>query len=120
MRNSALCDDSSRVGASDDMQAFQALSYGDKWRITRFLAKGEAPPHSQMAAAAVELAELSTSGAGPCNAGSSAGSTAESGSFSGSIETGPPQGADNRLRLFARSESARTATRFLIVIYTLV
>jgi hypothetical protein len=41
--------------ASDDMQAFEALSYGDKWRVRRFLARGEAPSNPQMAAAAVEL-----------------------------------------------------------------
>lgn len=39
------------------MQAFQALSYGDKWRVTRFLANGEAPQDPRMAAAAVVLAE---------------------------------------------------------------
>lgn len=43
--------------ASDDMRAFQALSYGDKWRVRRFLARGEAPSNPRMAAAAVELGE---------------------------------------------------------------
>jgi hypothetical protein len=40
-----------------EMPAFQALSYGEKWRVTRFVARGEAPPNPQMAAAAVELGE---------------------------------------------------------------
>jgi hypothetical protein len=39
------------------MQAFQALSYRDKWRVTRFLTRGDAPDDPRMAAAAVELAE---------------------------------------------------------------
>jgi hypothetical protein len=39
------------------MQTFQALSYGEKWRVTRLLAKGEATHDPAMAAAAVELAE---------------------------------------------------------------
>ncbi len=43
--------------ASDDMQAFQALSFCDKWRVRRFLAKGEAPINPRMVSAAVELAE---------------------------------------------------------------
>lgn len=39
------------------MQKFQALSYGERWRVTRLIAKGEAPHDPRMAAAAVELAE---------------------------------------------------------------
>lgn len=39
------------------MRTFQALSYGEKWRVTRLVAKGEAPHDPRMAAAAVELAE---------------------------------------------------------------
>ena len=39
------------------MRTFQALSYGEKWRVTRLVAKGEAPRDPRMAAAAVELAE---------------------------------------------------------------
>jgi hypothetical protein len=39
------------------MRAFQALSYSEKWRVTRLVAKGEAPHDPRMAAAAVELAE---------------------------------------------------------------
>jgi predicted nucleic acid-binding Zn ribbon protein len=39
------------------MRMYQALSYGDKWRVTRQVAKGEAPHDPRMAAAAVELAE---------------------------------------------------------------
>lgn len=45
------------MATSDDMQAFQGLSYGEKWRVARFLAKGEAPQDPRMAVAAVELAE---------------------------------------------------------------
>jgi hypothetical protein len=43
--------------ASDDLRTYQALSYGEKWRVTRLVAKGEAPQNPRMAAAAVELAE---------------------------------------------------------------
>jgi L-lactate permease len=43
--------------AADYMQAFRALSYGDRWRVTRLVAKGEAPHDPRMAVAAVELAE---------------------------------------------------------------
>jgi hypothetical protein len=39
------------------MRTYQALSYGEKWRVTRLVAKGEAPHDPRMAAAAVELAE---------------------------------------------------------------
>jgi hypothetical protein len=39
------------------MRTFQALSYGEKWRVTRLVAKGEAPRDPRMAAATVELAE---------------------------------------------------------------
>jgi ABC-type multidrug transport system fused ATPase/permease subunit len=38
------------------MRTFQALSYGEKWRVTRLMAKGEAPHDPRMAAAVVELA----------------------------------------------------------------
>ena len=41
----------------DKTQAFQALSYGDKLRVSRHLTRGEAPDNPHMAAAAVELAE---------------------------------------------------------------
>jgi hypothetical protein len=47
----------SQVAASDDMGTFQALSYGEKWRVNRLVANGEAPQDRRMAAAAVELAE---------------------------------------------------------------
>jgi hypothetical protein len=43
--------------ASEKTPGFQALPYGDRWRITRLLAKGEAPRDPRMAAVAVELAE---------------------------------------------------------------
>jgi hypothetical protein len=46
-----------QVAAPDDMRTYQALSYGEKWRVTRLVAKGEAPHDPRMAAAAVELAE---------------------------------------------------------------
>jgi hypothetical protein len=39
------------------MQTFQALSYGEGWRVTRLVARGKAPKDPRMAAAAVELAE---------------------------------------------------------------
>lgn len=39
------------------MQTSQGLSYGEKWRVTRLVAKGEAPNDPEMAAAAVELAK---------------------------------------------------------------
>lgn len=39
------------------MQTFQSLSYGDKWRVTRLLTRGEAPDDPCRAAAVVELAE---------------------------------------------------------------
>jgi len=41
----------------DEMQAFKALSYRDKLRVSRCLAKGRAPDDQQMGVAAVELAE---------------------------------------------------------------
>jgi hypothetical protein len=44
-------------GCLDDMRIYQALSYGEKWRVTRLVATGEAPHDPRMAAAAVELAE---------------------------------------------------------------
>jgi hypothetical protein len=39
------------------MQAFKALSFGDRWRVRRFVYRGEAPRDPQMAAAAIALAE---------------------------------------------------------------
>jgi hypothetical protein len=39
------------------MQIFNTLSYGDKVRVTRCLARGMAPDDPRLAAAAVELAE---------------------------------------------------------------
>jgi hypothetical protein len=39
------------------MQAFKALSFGDKWRVRRFVYRGEAPEDPRMATAAVALAE---------------------------------------------------------------
>lgn len=39
------------------MQTFQALSSLDKFRVSRFLTRGEAPDDPRMAVAAVELAE---------------------------------------------------------------
>jgi hypothetical protein len=39
------------------MRTYKALPYGAKWRVTRLVAKGEAPHDPRMAAAAVELAE---------------------------------------------------------------
>lgn len=41
----------------DEMRVFKALSYRDKVRVGRCLARGEAPDDPQRAAAAVELAE---------------------------------------------------------------
>lgn len=40
-----------------ELQAFQALSFRDKWRVNRCLARGEAPRDPRTAASAVELAE---------------------------------------------------------------
>jgi hypothetical protein len=42
---------------NDETQAYQALSRRDKWRVRRYLRRGEAPADGRMAAAAVELAE---------------------------------------------------------------
>lgn len=42
---------------SDKTQTFNALSYGDKVRVTRCLARGKAPAEPGLAVAAVELAE---------------------------------------------------------------
>jgi hypothetical protein len=39
------------------MQAFKALSFADRWRVRRFVFRGEAPDDPRMAAAAIELAE---------------------------------------------------------------
>jgi hypothetical protein len=39
------------------MEAFEALSFADKWRTSRFVFHGRAPQDPRMAAAAVELAE---------------------------------------------------------------
>lgn len=41
----------------DEMQTFKALPYRDKLRVSRHLARGQAPGDPRMAAAAVELAE---------------------------------------------------------------
>lgn len=41
----------------DEMQEFKALSYRDKVRVGRCLARGQAPDDRQLAAAAVDLAE---------------------------------------------------------------
>ena len=57
MRGSRPSAGTELLAASDDMRTFQALSYGEKWRVTRLVAKGEAPHDPRMAAAAVELAE---------------------------------------------------------------
>lgn len=43
--------------SSKRTQIFSALSYGDKVRVTRCLARGKAPDDPRLAAAAVELAE---------------------------------------------------------------
>ena len=48
---------SDEATAPGDRQAFQELSFGEKWRVARLLAKGEAPPDPRMAATAIELAE---------------------------------------------------------------
>ena len=47
----------SQVATSDDMRTFQALSYGEKWRVNRLVSKGESPQDPRMATAAVELAK---------------------------------------------------------------
>lgn len=39
------------------MEAFKALSFGDKWRVSRCVYRGEAPRDPRLAAAAIELAE---------------------------------------------------------------
>lgn len=39
------------------MQPFKALSFSDRWRVRRFVFRGEAPDDPRMAAAAIELAE---------------------------------------------------------------
>jgi hypothetical protein len=39
------------------MEAHQALSDGDKWRVARFLAQGKAPSDPRMATAVIESAE---------------------------------------------------------------
>lgn len=39
------------------MPTFKALSYSEKWRVNRLVAKGEAPHDPRMAAAAIEVAE---------------------------------------------------------------
>lgn len=57
MNSSGLSTTPSQVAASDDMRTFQALSYGEKWRVTRLVARGKAPHDPRMATAAVELAE---------------------------------------------------------------
>jgi hypothetical protein len=57
MRSSDPLDDATLMSSSDEMQMFRALSYREKWRVTRLVAKGKAPQDPEMAAAAVELAE---------------------------------------------------------------
>jgi hypothetical protein len=39
-------------------EEFQALSYADKFRLSRCLARGEAPRDPRMAAAAIEIGEI--------------------------------------------------------------
>jgi hypothetical protein len=39
------------------MRAFKALSFRDRWRVRRFVFRGEAPDDPRMATAAIELAE---------------------------------------------------------------
>lgn len=39
------------------MEAFKALSFGDRWRVSRCVYRGEAPRDPRLAAAAIELAE---------------------------------------------------------------
>lgn len=39
------------------MNAFETLSFADKWKVSRFVFHGRAPQDSRMASAAVELAE---------------------------------------------------------------
>jgi len=39
------------------MRKFRALSFGERWRVARLVATGEAPRDPRMAAAAIELAE---------------------------------------------------------------
>jgi len=46
-----------RSNTLNTMQAFKALSYGDKWRVRRSVYRGEAPDDPRMVAAAVALAE---------------------------------------------------------------
>jgi hypothetical protein len=43
--------------SDDEMQVFKALSYWDKVRVSRCLARGEAPKDRRRADAAIELAE---------------------------------------------------------------
>jgi hypothetical protein len=45
------------VALEQKLQIFNALSYGDKVRVARCLARGKAPNDPRLAAAAVELAE---------------------------------------------------------------
>ena len=52
MRTSHPPDDPSQVAASNDKRTFRALSYGE--RVTRMVAKGEAPQGPRMAVTAVE------------------------------------------------------------------
>lgn len=40
-----------------ELPAFQALSYGDKWRASGYLRRGQAPTDPRIATAVVELAE---------------------------------------------------------------
>jgi hypothetical protein len=57
MRSSDPLDDATLMASHDEMQTFRALSYREKWRVTRLVAKGEAPQDPEMAVAVVELAE---------------------------------------------------------------
>jgi hypothetical protein len=45
------------VAADADKPTFRALSYRERWRVSRQVAKGGSPQDPRMAAAAVELAE---------------------------------------------------------------
>jgi len=41
----------------ENMEAFKALSFGEKWRVRGFLIRGSAPDDPRLALAAVELAD---------------------------------------------------------------
>ena len=57
MRSSGFSTTPSQVAPSADMPTFQALSYGEKRRVTRLVAKGEAP-HDPRMAVGVTLANV--------------------------------------------------------------